>query len=75
VSVTTPSGRNGLPSANLADRYTKADSTSLGADAAKTTITVSPFDEKAKSDFKWFVYRDSNLNGTPIKLVDVLSPG
>lgn len=36
----------------------------------KTTITLNPIDQKddLKSDHKWYVYKDSNLQMTPIKL-------
>jgi hypothetical protein len=73
VTVTTPSGAkmDFLPAQIAYIDYTRGRLDYLSAlQPDKTNITLNTFDEKDKlpPDHKWYVYKDSNLNGTPIKL-------
>jgi hypothetical protein len=73
VSVTTPSGAklDFLPAQIAHIDYTRGRLDFLAAlQPAKTDITVNSFDAKDKlgPEHKWYVYKDSNLQGTPIKV-------
>jgi len=73
VTVTTPSGATMEFTFAQLSRidYSKGRLDYLSALVpSKTTITLNPFDAKDKlpTDYKWFVYKDSSLNLTPIKL-------
>jgi len=75
VTVTTPSGAKldfTLDQLSQID-YTTGRLSYLSDDdflPSKTTITLDPFDkkDKLKDDYKVFVYRDTSLKHTPIKL-------
>jgi len=73
VTVTTPSGAKmdfTLAQISQID-YSRGRFDYLSALVPeKTTITLPSFDEKdkLKTDYKWFVYKDSNLDLKPIKL-------
>jgi len=70
VSVTTPSGATLAfgPKEIAQLDYTKGRLDFLSVlSPEKTVITPNPFDDQGPTG-KWYVYRDSNLNGTPIRL-------
>jgi hypothetical protein len=73
VSVTTPSGAklDFLPAQIANIDYTRGRLDYLSQlQPGKTDITVNPFDAKdgLKGDNKFYVYKDSNLQGNPIKV-------